>query len=83
MDFRIHIDSISIDLSIYILRATGPNFKILIYFCPWRLFAYSADPAEMPHYAAFHLRLHCFPKCLFTSIQNEKDWIKPLVILSS
>ena len=26
----------------------------------------------MPPYAVFHLGLHCLPKCLFTSIQNEK-----------
>ena len=32
----------------------------------------SADPDEMCPYAAFHLGLHCLPKYLFTSIQNEK-----------
>ena len=26
----------------------------------------------MPHKMAFHLGLHCFPKYLFTGIQNEK-----------
>ena len=27
--------------------------------------ANSVDPDEMPHYAAFHLRLHCLPKYPF------------------
>ena len=26
------------------------------------IFGNSADPDEMPHYAAFHLDLHCLPK---------------------
>ena len=34
--------------------------------------ANSADPDEMPPYAAFHLGLHCLPKYLFTGMQNEK-----------
>ena len=36
------------------------------------ILANSADPDEMPPYVAFHLGLHCSPKYLFTSIQNEK-----------
>ena len=31
----------------------------------------SADTDEMPHYAEFHLGLHCLSKYLFTGIQNE------------
>ena len=27
--------------------------------------ANSVDPDEMPHYAAFHLGLHCLPKYAF------------------
>ena len=27
----------------------------------------------MPHYAAFHLGLHCLQKYMFEGIQNEKD----------
>ena len=44
------------------------------YFCPWRLFlSYrTLHPNEMPLYAALHLGFQCLPKCLFTSIQNEK-----------
>ena len=33
--------------------------------------ANNADPDEMPHYAAFHLGLHCLPKYLFTCIQHS------------
>ena len=36
-----------------------------------RIIANSADPDEMPPYAAFHLDLHCLPKYLFTGIENE------------
>ena len=32
------------------------------------ILANSADPDEMPPYAAFHLGFHCLPKCLFTGI---------------
>ena len=32
--------------------------SLKIYF----VLANSADPDKMPHYAAFHLGLHCFPK---------------------
>ena len=35
------------------------------------ILANSADTDEMPHYAVFHLDLHCLPKYLFTGIQNE------------
>ena len=33
----------------------------------------SADPDEMPHYAAFHLGLHCLPKNLFCGFWSTKD----------
>ena len=36
------------------------------------IIANSADPDEMPPYAAFHLGLHNLPKYLFTGIQKEK-----------
>ena len=53
MDFPIHIDTISVELSI-------------VYFKGSHVEANSADPDEMQHYAAFHLGLHCLPKYLFT-----------------
>ena len=46
------------------------------------IFASSADPDEMPHYAAFHLGLHCLPKYLFAGIQNEKGIKKITVVVS-
>ena len=36
------------------------------------ILANSEDPDEMPHNVAFHLGLHCLPKYMFSSIQNEK-----------
>ena len=39
-------------------------------------YANSEDLDEMPPYAAFHLGLHCLPKYMFTSIQNEKGYTK-------
>ena len=36
------------------------------------ILANNADPNEMLPYVAFHLGLHCLPKYMFTSIQNEK-----------
>ena len=35
--------------------------------------AKSADPDEMPHYAAFHLGLHCLPKYWFRCFWSSKD----------
>ena len=35
------------------------------------ILANSADPDEMPLYAAFHQDLYCLPKYLFIGIQNE------------
>ena len=34
--------------------------------------ANSADPDEIPHDAAFHLSLHCLPKCPFRGFQYTK-----------
>ena len=34
--------------------------------------ANSADPGEMPHYAAFHLGLRCLPKYLFRGFPSLK-----------
>ena len=51
MDFTLHIDSISMDLSILYFKGLSNN---------------SADPDEMAHYVAFHMGLHCLPKYLYT-----------------
>ena len=69
----IHIKTISMKLSIlycwsnYILSDAFLSQKIMF------IWANSADdPDEMPHFAAFHLDLHCLPKYLFMGIKNEK-----------
>ena len=80
MDHPIRIDTISMALSI--LYCKGLPVKISRKLCVsipeycFYLFilANSADPDEMPPYAAFHLGLHCLPKYLFTGIRNEK-WL--------
>ena len=35
--------------------------------------ANSADPDEMPHYAAFHLGLHCLLKYPFRGFRSTKE----------
>ena len=60
------------DLSI--LHLNGLKVEIYFNIFLFLFLANSADPAEMPPYmyVLFHLGLHCLPKNLFTSIQNEK-----------
>ena len=62
----IHIDTISIGLSIVCFKIKGSFFlnyddvflslKVIV------IVANSVNPDEMQHYAAFHLGLHCLPK---------------------
>ena len=48
----------------------------MMYFCPLKVvlifIANTADPDEMQHYAAFHLRLHCLLKYPFRGFQYTK-----------
>ena len=78
MDYPIHIDAISTDLSILYFEGLPVQIsKNMMYFCPWRLFLSMktvADPDEMLLYAAFHLDLQCWLKDLLTCIQNEKGY---------
>ena len=59
-----------------ILRGLMQKFRnydaslLLICVCS---FANSADPDEMPHYAAFHLDHHCLSKHLYASLRIEND----------
>ena len=65
MDFPIHIDAISMDLSILHFKGSHSEFSQL-----WRISALegcislskSAHPDEMQQCAAFHQGLHCLPK---------------------
>ena len=71
MDFPIHIDTISMGLSIVLLNLSNVEFSKL-----WCLvvliLANSADPDEMQHNAAFHPGLHCLPKYPFRGFQYTK-----------
>ena len=57
MDFPIHIDAISMGLSIlHFLGVKARIFLILVCFCLWKfvvILANSADPDEMQHSALF------------------------------
>ena len=59
MDYPIHIDTISIELSILYFKRLV--VKILYKIMYVLILANNADPDEMPPYAAsaFHLGLHC------------------------
>ena len=70
--FSIHIDTINMDLSILFFRGHRSEFQHISVPEDFFILANSANPDEMPHYAAFHQGLHCLPKYLFTGIHNEK-----------
>ena len=71
MDFPIHIDTISMDLSILYFKGTQVKNLIFFIFLSLKI-VNNQYPDEMLHYTAFHLVLHCLPKYLFIGIQNEK-----------
>ena len=48
------------------------NFRIYLFLKMNLVSTNSEYPGEMPHHAAFHLGLHCFPKHLFKSQQYTK-----------
>ena len=76
MDYPIHIDSKSMELSILYFKGLPVTILCNDVFLPLKInfiIANSAETDEMPHYVAFHLGLHCLPKYLFTGIQNEKS----------
>ena len=65
MHFLIHIDTISMGLTIAYFRGRmyGKNFLNCDVFLSLKVvlnLVNSEDPDEMQHYAAFHLGLHCF-----------------------
>ena len=62
MGFPIKLHTIKLGWSIVYIEGSKVVFVSLkIYF----VLANSADPDEMPHYAVFHLGLHCLPKYPF------------------
>ena len=61
-------------MELSILYLKGSQIKISIKMCISVHEAYfnSAYPDEISPYVPFHLGLHCLPRYLVTSIQNEK-----------
>ena len=66
LDFAIHIERISQELSILYFKRSRVEFSQYMYDVFLTLIvlilANSADPDEMQHNAAFHQGLHCLPK---------------------
>ena len=65
MDIPIHNDTKVIVLSIFYFKGLPVTYSIKCFTSVLRDFFFlpnSADPDEMPLYAAFHLGLHCLPK---------------------
>ena len=71
MDFPIHIDTISMELSILCVWGSQVEFTKL-WCISVLILANSADPDDMQHYAAFHLGLRCLTKYPFSSFQYTK-----------
>ena len=72
MDFPIHIDTISMGMSIVYFKGSLVEFSKLWLFLSLEvvlILAKSADSGEIKHYAAFHLGLHCLPKYPFRGFQ--------------
>ena len=75
MDFPIQINTIGEGLSIIYFMGSHveiSKLEVLQSFKIVLVVANSADPDEMPHYAAFHLGLHCLPKYPFRGFQKGK-----------
>ena len=86
MDYPIHIDTISMELSILCCRGLPVKIYKNDVFLSLKnvlIITNSADPDEMLPYAAFHLGLHCLPKYLCTGVVNEKGKCFVWVIYSS
>ena len=69
LDFPIHIDTISMGLSIAYFKGSLVdflNYNVFLSLMIVLVLENSAGPGEMQHYAAFHQGLHCLPKYPFT-----------------
>ena len=65
MDFPIQINTIRMGLSIIYFKESEVKIQNNYELQSLRIviiLANSVDPDEMPHFAAFHLGLHCLPK---------------------
>ena len=70
MEFPIKLDTVKSGWSI--VYAEGSKNIIFLSLKINFILANSADPDEMPNYAAFHLGAHCLPKYPFRGFQNTK-----------
>ena len=79
MDFPIHIDAISMGLTIVHFKGSQGEFLSFDDFLSLQVVSIlinSADPYEMQHCAAFHLGLHCLSKYLLRGFQYT---VKPVL----
>ena len=65
MEFPIKLNTVKSGWSIVYIEGSQVIIIIIIKKSFDFVLANSADPDEMPHYAAFHLCLHCLPKYMF------------------
>ena len=77
MDFpiQIHVNTTKMGLSIIYFKKSQEEISQLLCTAVSEIVfisANSADPDEMPHFAAFHLGLRCLPKYLLRGFQNVK-----------
>ena len=73
IDYPIHIDTISMELSILYFKGLQVKISINDAFLSLRIvfiLANRADHDEIWLLVAFHLGLYCLPKYLFTVIQS-------------
>ena len=72
MDFPIQMEAIRIGLSMMYFKGSQvviPNYYVFPSVGIFLTFTNSVDPDKMPHFAAFHLGLHCLSKYLFSGFQ--------------
>ena len=67
MDYPIHIDTTSMDLSILYFKVSQIKISKFKYISVPEDLANSADTDEI------HLGLHCLPKCLLTGIPDKNE----------
>ena len=88
IDYLLHIDTICMKLSILYFKRLSVKISLkwrnsvpedCLYLRKHNCYGHSPPfrwiiQEGLPPYVAFHLGLHCLPKYLFTSIQNEKGY---------
>ena len=76
MGFLFQIHAIRMGLCIKYFRGSHrlkfPNYDVFLSLMIVLTSAKSVEPDEMPHYAAFHLGLHCLPKYRFRRFKHTK-----------